>query len=81
MVARFGATVGMWMAAITLRRRDDTAPDPMLSFLHALTYSLAVSFVVPQIVNMAVMVLSRDGRGLFDYVLGTTMINRMGRHR
>ena len=79
MVARFGATVGMWMAAITLRRRDDTFPDPMLAFLHALTYSLAVMFVVPQIINVAVMALSRDGRGLFDYMLGTAMINRAER--
>lgn len=81
MLGRFGATAGMWLAAIELRRRDDTPPSPLLAFLHSLAYSLAVAFVVPQVLNAAVMLLSRDGRGLFDYLLGTAMINRAGRHR
>ena len=75
-LARFGATPGMAMAAIKLRRLDGSRPDAAIAFLHSLGYTLSVLFVFPQILSVVLMVVGRRGRGLSDLLLGTAVLNR-----
>lgn len=75
-IARLGATPGMALAALRLRRLDGTRPDLTLAFLHSLGYTLSTMFVFPQILSVALMVVGRSGQGLSDMILGTAVLNR-----
>jgi uncharacterized RDD family membrane protein YckC len=76
MLGRFGATVGMLLLAIKLRRLDGTRPDPQTCFIHALIFSGAMISVVGQIVSVSLMFLTPYRQGLNDVILRTTIINR-----
>lgn len=75
-IARAGATPGMWLAAIELRDARGERPDALIAFLHTLGFVVASALVVPQIVSVALMLLTPRGQGLSDLVLGTVVINR-----
>jgi uncharacterized RDD family membrane protein YckC len=49
--------------------------DAATAFLHTLGYSLSMAFVIPQILSVALMLISARGQGLTDHVLGTVAIN------
>lgn len=70
------ATWGMRMMGIRFLTRDGERFDAATAFLHTLGYSVSVAFVLPQIVSVALMVMSPRGQGLTDHVLGTVAINR-----
>jgi len=76
MLSRYGATLGMMLAAIHLRHLDGRAPDPVVCFMHAAIFSLGMFFVVPQIISIALMFSTGYRQGLNDVILRTTLINR-----
>lgn len=72
----YGATPGMMLTALKLRRMDGTAPDVMLALWHSALYSAALFFVIPQVISVAMMLTSPHKRGLHDQLLGTAVLNR-----
>lgn len=75
-LSRWGATPGMMMASIKLRRLDGQRPDTTLALWHSALYALQMSFVVPQIISVAMMLTTRYKQGLNDWLLGTTIVGR-----
>ncbi|HBZ42888.1 MAG TPA: hypothetical protein DEO85_02265 [Maritimibacter sp.] len=78
-IANGSATLGMRLTAIELRRADGTRFDLGTAILHTLGYSLSMSFVLPQVASIILMMTSERGQGLTDHVMGTTAINRAAR--
>ena len=76
MLTRYGATVGMLVAAIRLRRLDGSRPDPTLCLWHSAIYAGTMAFVVPQVASVALMLTTPYKQGLNDWLLGTTLVNR-----
>jgi hypothetical protein len=74
------ATPGMRLAAIELRRADGRLFDASTAFLHTLGYVVSIAMVLPQIVSVALMMISPRGQGLTDHVLGSVAINKAARY-
>lgn len=69
------ATWGMRLMNIEFLDRNGQRFDAATAFLHTLGYSLSMAFVLPQILSVALMVMSARGQGLSDHVLGSVAIN------
>ena len=69
------ATWGMRLMNIEFLDRNGQRFDAATAFLHTLGYSLSMAFVIPQILSVALMLISARGQGLTDHVLGTVAIN------
>lgn len=69
------ATWGMRLMSIEFLDRNGQRFDAATAFLHTLGYSLSMAFVMPQILSVALMLISARGQGLSDHVLGTVAIN------
>lgn len=72
------ATWGMRLAGIEFLDRTGLRFDAATAFAHTMGYSLSMAFVLPQVISVGLMCLSRRGQGLTDMVLGTVAINRAG---
>ena len=70
------ATWGMRLMSIHFLDRYGHRFDGATAFVHTLGYSLSMAFVLPQILSVALMMISRRGQGLTDMVLGSVAINR-----
>lgn len=70
------ATWGMRLMSIQFLDRYGQRFDAATAFLHTLGYSMSMAFVLPQILSVALMMVSRRGQGLTDMVLGSIAINR-----
>ncbi|NBO21043.1 MAG: RDD family protein [Rhodobacteraceae bacterium] len=68
------ATLGMRAAGITFLDRYGQPFDAGVALAHTLGYSMAMAFVLPQILSVALMCLSARGQGLVDLVLGSVAI-------
>jgi uncharacterized RDD family membrane protein YckC len=77
-IAKLSATPGMAIMGIELRDGQGRRFDGGMAFLHTLAYSMSVAFVFPQLLSVALMVLSPRKQGLTDHVLGSVAINRAG---
>lgn len=75
-VARWGATPGMLMMAIKLRGLDGQRPDQTTALWHSALYALQMSFVLPQIASVAMMMTTRYKQGLNDWLTGTVVVGR-----
>lgn len=69
------ATWGMRLMNIEFLDRYGQRFDAATAFVHTLGYSLSMAFVIPQIISVALMMVSRRGQGLTDMVLGSVAIN------
>jgi uncharacterized RDD family membrane protein YckC len=76
MLSRFGATLGMMLAAIELRHLSGRRPDPVICFFHAAVFSLGMFFVLPQAISVVLMFNTPYRQGLNDFLLRTTLVNR-----
>jgi uncharacterized RDD family membrane protein YckC len=76
LLARHGATLGMMLAALRLRRLDGTTPGPPVCFWHAALYAGSMASIVGQIASVALMLTTPYRQGLNDLILGTTMVHR-----
>jgi uncharacterized RDD family membrane protein YckC len=79
-LASSSATPGMRVAAIELRRADGRAFDTGTAFLHTLGYVVSMALVLPQVLSVAMMILTPKGQGLTDTVLGSVAINKTARY-
>ena len=75
-IARGSATWGMRIMGVTLLDRWGRPLDTATALGHTLGYTLSMAFVFPQLLSVALMILSPRGQGLTDLVLGTVAINR-----
>lgn len=75
-VARIGATPGMWLLGLELRRRDGARLDPALAFQHALGFTISFTVFPLQLLSIGLMLTSDHKTGLSDILLGTVAINR-----
>jgi uncharacterized RDD family membrane protein YckC len=75
-IARFSATPGMAMMGIELRDAKGRRFDAGMALLHTAGYSVSVAMVVPQILSVALMLLSAKKQGLTDHILGSVALNR-----
>lgn len=71
------STLGMRVMGLTFITREGQPIDGLTAFLHTLFYTMSVAFVVPQVVSVALMAFTREGRGLSDILLGTGLVNRL----
>lgn len=78
-LANGSATLGMRMTAIEIRQGDGRRLDLGMAVLHTLGYALSMSFVLPQVASIILMLTGARGQGLTDLVLGTAAINRAAR--
>lgn len=72
------ATWGMRLMGIELLDRTGLRFDAATAFAHTMGYTLSMAFVLPQVISVGMMCLSRRGQGLSDMVLGSVAINRAG---
>ena len=77
-LSRSSATPGMRFCAIEFRTAAGDRFDPAIAFAHTLGYSLAVAFVFPQLLSIALMLLTQRGQGLTDHILGTVALRQAG---
>ena len=75
-ISRRSATLGMRLMGIEFRDRDGAPFDAAMGFVHTLGYTMSMAFVLPQVVSVGLMLLSRRGQGLTDHILGSVAINR-----
>ena len=73
------ATWGMRLMAMEIRQMDASPLSFGMAVIHTLGYSLSVSFVLPQVISIVLMMTSPRGQGLTDMVLGTAPVNRSAR--
>ena len=78
-LANRSATPGMRLMAVEFRMANGARLDPAFAMLHTLGYTVSMAMVLPQIVSVALMILSPRGQGLTDLVLGTVAMNRAAR--
>ena len=78
-LTRASATPGMRLFAVVLRDGRGRGLDPVTAFVHTLGYTLSMAFVLPQVISVALMLVTPRGQGLSDLVLGTVVINRPSR--
>ena len=75
-LARRSATPGMRLMAVQFRDGQGYDFDGGTAFAHTLGYTLSMAFVFPQLLSVALMLMSQRKQGLTDLVLGTVVINR-----
>lgn len=75
-ITRWSATPGMLLFAIELRTSEGDRFDTPYAVLHTLGYTVSLSFVLPQVVSVFLMLTTPRAQGLTDLVLQTAAINR-----
>lgn len=70
------ATWGMRLMAIELRNAQGARLSGSEAFLHTAGFSLSMAFPPLQLISAVMMIVTPQGQGLTDMVLGTTALNR-----
>lgn len=74
------ATFGMRLAAIEFRTHRGQRFDFITALVHTVIYAVAFSMVFPQILSVALMLLTPRKQGLSDLALGSVAVNRTARY-
>lgn len=77
-ISNASATFGMRIMNIELRARDGARLTPNQAAGHTLAYLVSASFVLIQLISIALMIGRPMNRGLPDELVGSVMINRPG---
>lgn len=75
-LANRSATWGHRLMGIEFRDRTGRRFDLGIAALHTLGYTLSMSFVLPQIVSVVLMLTGARRQSLTDVVIGSAAINR-----
>lgn len=75
-LARWSATPGMALFAIEFRTLSGARFDAGHAIAHTFGYSVSMSFVLPQVISILMMLTGPRAQGLTDVILGTAAINR-----
>ncbi len=70
------ATPGMMITGIEIRNNLGNRLSPDEALWHTIVFTLAMIFFFVQLLSIAMMLFSRHGQGVHDYLRGTTAINR-----
>jgi uncharacterized RDD family membrane protein YckC len=70
------ATPGMIITGIEIRNHLGNRLSSDEALWHTVVFTLAMMFFFIQILSVAMMLFSRHGQGVHDYMRGTTAINR-----
>ncbi len=79
-ITRQSATPGMWLMNIELRGREGHPLEGGEAALHTITFLVSMMFVVPQIITLALILVSPRGQGLHDMLLGAIVINKPSKY-
>ena len=79
-LASRSATPGMRLMSIEFRDSRGERMTLGLALVHTIFFMMSMSFVVPQVISIILMLTSSRGQSLSDMVLGTAAINRAARH-
>lgn len=79
-LASRSATPGMRLMSIEFRDSRGERMSLGLALVHTVFFMMSMSFVVPQVISIILMLTSSRGQSLSDMVLGTAAINRAARH-
>ena len=75
-LARHSATMGMRLMGLEFRGGEGYRMRTAQGFAHTLFYALSMAFVVPQILSVLMICLTKRGQSLSDLVLGVVLVNR-----
>lgn len=75
-LANRSATLGQRLMGIEFRDRNGRRFDLAHAGLHTLGYLVSMSFVLPQVISVVLMLTGARGQSLTDIVLGSAAINR-----
>ncbi|WP_106744095.1 RDD family protein [Yoonia maritima] len=75
-IANGSATWGMRMFGITLRDLYGRPLSSGTALAHTLGYTISVCIAPLQLISVILMLVSRESKGLTDYLLGTYAMNR-----
>jgi len=75
-LANRSATLGMRLMGVEFRDREGRHFDLAHAGLHTLGYLMSMSFVLPQIVSVVLMLTGARRQSLTDIVIGSALINR-----
>ena len=78
-ISRWSATLGMRLMAIELRHSDGSRFDLPSALMHTVLFSVASSFVLPQLISLAVAMNTPRKQLLHDLLMGTAAVNRAAR--
>lgn len=78
-ISRWSATPGMRLVAIDLRLSDGSRFDLTSATMHTLLFTVASSFIVPQIISMIMALSSPRAQMLHDLFMGSAAVNRSAR--
>jgi uncharacterized RDD family membrane protein YckC len=75
-IAAASATPGMRLMAIEFRNLRGERFDLTTAFIHTVLFTLSISFGLPQVISVILMLVTGRKQGLTDHFLGTAVINR-----
>lgn len=78
-IARHGATPGMRLLAIGLRTPSGGLPTPGEAMIHTFLFMVFSAMVLPQILAIAMILMTARRQSPGDMLLGLTMLNRAAR--
>ena len=79
-ISRTSATPGMRLMNIELRNREGRALEPSEAAVYTISYVISMAFVIPQLITLALTVITPKGQGLHDMFAGATVINSPSRY-
>ncbi|MEP5760379.1 MAG: RDD family protein [Litoreibacter sp.] len=74
-LSRQSSTPGMRLMNIELRGPNGGYLQPGEAALHTIAYVVSMGFVIPQLITLALIMISPKGQGLHDLIVGATVIN------
>lgn len=75
-LSRRSATPGMRLLGIEFLNRDGQRLDTGEALVHVVGYMLSMGTLLVQLLSVGLMLTSRRGQGLTDFIVGTVAINR-----
>ena len=80
-IATWSATPGMRLVSIHLRNHRGERLDSATAFLHSALFLFLKSFVIPQLISIAMMLFTERGQSLHDAFSGVVALNRPASNR
>lgn len=78
-IARHGATPGMQLLAIGLRTSSGDIPTPVEAMIHTFLFLVFSAMILPQILSIAMILMTARRQSPGDMLLGMAMLNRAAR--
>ena len=80
-ISAWSATPGMRLVAVELRNHRGEKLDSNTAFLHSALFLTLKSFIIPQLISIAMMLFTERGQSLHDAFCGVVALNRAARPR